>query len=275
MGIRWYDPALGRWIQADSIVPEPGNPQAWNRFSYVYNNPLRYTDPSGHQPPPEPPVPVDPGFWQGLMTLRALLDRDWGYDPGESYRQAVGLGIDWFLNKEPRVREFGPESSLTLDIMNDPGMTEFRQKWAEAGYPLPFKWEHHRDERAEGTDFEFDKFVKAIPPYFKEHVVKMALVSVGIRSQTREGQLDPLGGTIGSLDEIRVYDAGNGMVTIEVYNRMNWVSLIRTPGHSWAIVEWKIPGTGRTLDYFLRYIGGSADHEQYFRWQEPMPTMYH
>ena len=210
------------------------------------------------------------------MTLRALLDRDWGYDPGESYRQAVGLGIDWFLNKEPRVREFGPESSLTLDIMNDPGMTEFRQKWAEAGYPLPFKWEHHRDERAEGTDFEFDKFVKAIPPYFKEHVVKMALVSVGIRSQTREGQLDPLGGTIGSLDEIRVYDAGNGMVTIEVYNRMNWVSLIRTPGHSRSIVEeWKVPGTGRTLDYFLRYIGGSADHEQYFRWQEPMPTMYH
>jgi hypothetical protein len=40
-------------------------------------------------------------------------------------------------------------------------------------------------------------------------------------------------------------------------------------------VEWKIPGTGRTLDYFLRYIGGSTDHEQYFRWQEPMPTRYH
>jgi len=29
-------------------VPEPGNPQALNRYSYVYNNPLKYTDPSGH-----------------------------------------------------------------------------------------------------------------------------------------------------------------------------------------------------------------------------------
>jgi hypothetical protein len=48
MGARWYDPALGRWLQADSIVPEPGNPQALNRYTYVYNNPLRYTDPSGH-----------------------------------------------------------------------------------------------------------------------------------------------------------------------------------------------------------------------------------
>ncbi|MCE5259685.1 MAG: RHS repeat-associated core domain-containing protein [Chloroflexi bacterium] len=46
-GARWYDPALGRFIQADSIVPEPGNPQSLNRYSYVLNNPMRYTDPSG------------------------------------------------------------------------------------------------------------------------------------------------------------------------------------------------------------------------------------
>lgn len=36
--------------QPDSIVPEPGNPQAWNRYSYALNNPLRYTDPTGHKP---------------------------------------------------------------------------------------------------------------------------------------------------------------------------------------------------------------------------------
>jgi pyocin large subunit-like protein len=29
-------------------VPEPGDPRALNRYAYVYNNPLRYTDPSGH-----------------------------------------------------------------------------------------------------------------------------------------------------------------------------------------------------------------------------------
>jgi len=47
-GARYYDAALGRFVQADTIVPEPGNPQALNRYSYVLNNPLRYTDPSGH-----------------------------------------------------------------------------------------------------------------------------------------------------------------------------------------------------------------------------------
>jgi len=35
-------------VQPDTLVPEPGNPQALNRYAYVYNNPLRYTDPSGH-----------------------------------------------------------------------------------------------------------------------------------------------------------------------------------------------------------------------------------
>jgi RHS repeat-associated protein len=45
---RYYSPLFGRFISADSIVPEPGNPQSLNRYSYVLNNPLKYTDPSGH-----------------------------------------------------------------------------------------------------------------------------------------------------------------------------------------------------------------------------------
>ena len=45
---RWYDPIVGRFIQPDTIVPEPGNPQSLNRYSYVLNNPVKYTDPSGH-----------------------------------------------------------------------------------------------------------------------------------------------------------------------------------------------------------------------------------
>lgn len=45
---RWYDPALGRMAQADTIVPGAGNPMAWDRYSYAGNNPMRYTDPSGH-----------------------------------------------------------------------------------------------------------------------------------------------------------------------------------------------------------------------------------
>jgi RHS repeat-associated protein len=48
-GARWYDPALGRFIQADTIVPDPADARAYDRYAYVLNNPLRYTDPTGHQ----------------------------------------------------------------------------------------------------------------------------------------------------------------------------------------------------------------------------------
>jgi RHS repeat-associated protein len=48
MGARFYDAALGRWISADTLVPEPGNPQSYNRYSYTRNNPVKFRDPSGH-----------------------------------------------------------------------------------------------------------------------------------------------------------------------------------------------------------------------------------
>ncbi len=50
MGVRWYDPELGRWTSPDTIIPDPANPQSLNRYSYVYNNPLRFVDPSGYDP---------------------------------------------------------------------------------------------------------------------------------------------------------------------------------------------------------------------------------
>ena len=43
---RWYDVSLGRFAQADSIVP-PGV-QGLDRYAYVNNSPLNYVDPSGH-----------------------------------------------------------------------------------------------------------------------------------------------------------------------------------------------------------------------------------
>jgi RHS repeat-associated protein len=48
MNARYYVPSLGRFASADTIVPNEVDPQAWNRYSYVRNNPLIYNDPSGH-----------------------------------------------------------------------------------------------------------------------------------------------------------------------------------------------------------------------------------
>jgi len=45
---RYYSPAVGRFLSADTIVPDPSNPQSLNRYAYVLNDPVKYTDPTGH-----------------------------------------------------------------------------------------------------------------------------------------------------------------------------------------------------------------------------------
>lgn len=50
MNARYYGSYLNRFASADTIVPDHVNPQAWNRYSYSYNNPVNYVDPTGHDP---------------------------------------------------------------------------------------------------------------------------------------------------------------------------------------------------------------------------------
>jgi len=47
MNGRVYDPLLGRFLSADPFIQDAGNTQSLNRYSYVLNNPLAYTDPNG------------------------------------------------------------------------------------------------------------------------------------------------------------------------------------------------------------------------------------
>jgi len=48
MNGRIYDPTLDRFLQADPFIQAPKNSQSFNRYAYVWNNPLSYTDPSGY-----------------------------------------------------------------------------------------------------------------------------------------------------------------------------------------------------------------------------------
>ena len=47
MNGRMYDPVVARFLSPDPIIQSPENSQSYNSYSYVFNNPLRYTDPSG------------------------------------------------------------------------------------------------------------------------------------------------------------------------------------------------------------------------------------
>jgi RHS repeat-associated protein len=49
MSGRIYDLQSARFLTPDPIVQAPFSSQSWNRYSYVYNNPVNFIDPSGFQ----------------------------------------------------------------------------------------------------------------------------------------------------------------------------------------------------------------------------------
>jgi RHS repeat-associated protein len=83
---RFYDPALGRFSQADTIIPNPNNPLDWDRYQFVRSNPIKYTDPTGHYVAEcgyydcirsEPPKKNHFDFtseWDGLIDSELLRD---------------------------------------------------------------------------------------------------------------------------------------------------------------------------------------------------------
>lgn len=81
---RLYDPDLGRFMSPDSIVPDPTNPQSLNRYAYVLNNPLNYTDPSGHY-----------GIFETICTVVAVAVISYLVEEynGDEHSTTVGVSI--------------------------------------------------------------------------------------------------------------------------------------------------------------------------------------
>lgn len=67
LNARLYDATIGKFMAADSIVPNAYDSQSYNRYAYVTNNPLSLVDPSAPQPPildPDEMVARFEGQWR-------------------------------------------------------------------------------------------------------------------------------------------------------------------------------------------------------------------
>lgn len=93
MNARLYDSAIGRFISADTVIPDAANPLAYNRYMYVYGNPVSYRDPDGHHPI----------FWAAAFFVGAhLTDNEFlqqvstvalAITTGQVYSGAIGGGV--------------------------------------------------------------------------------------------------------------------------------------------------------------------------------------
>jgi hypothetical protein len=119
---RYYAPQIGRFVQADTIIPNPGSSQDFNRYSYVGNSPINFNDPSGHCRRPGECVvkgedglsPEEEAYYQKLLADSLLACEELGISPCYLYDGALwhyyftstGLGRWQFRNAK------GPAASL-------------------------------------------------------------------------------------------------------------------------------------------------------------------
>ena len=72
---RYYDPVIGRFLNADAawiLGVEQGNLLEWNLFTYCFNNPVNFDDPSGYGPITAGKI----AFWGWRLARAARIARD-------------------------------------------------------------------------------------------------------------------------------------------------------------------------------------------------------
>jgi len=119
---RMYSPLLARFLSPDTLVPRPDDPQSFNRYSYVRNNPLTRVDPTGHIDIPwdrigeaieratddlsdcftrgilsclgAPPIAMPATYAMAALTTNAAEEVVWSQTPGAVMAKGKGQNDD-------------------------------------------------------------------------------------------------------------------------------------------------------------------------------------
>ena len=139
---RYYDGTLGRFLSADTIVPSPANPQSLNRYAYTLNNPLRYTDPTGHiANNPNELTRADEILQILLNDYDVTIDKDWGmiigsfWNPGSwelAELETVLKGVNDLAKLMGGAKQFRDNLGgvqMMRKAMNTPGQATAHKVW--------------------------------------------------------------------------------------------------------------------------------------------------
>jgi hypothetical protein len=121
---------LNRFTQPDSIVPLAAQgTQAWDRYAYANNNPVRYTDSSGHG--------VDCGIGESCRFVPPEIPPA---SPGGDSATPWDVGMEWLTGKGERHHEFRDGDPFTELLQEHEHLDEVREEIAQRireGYYQP------------------------------------------------------------------------------------------------------------------------------------------
>ena len=138
-GARAYSPRLGRFLSADTIVPQPGDPQSLNRYSYTRNSPTKLVDPTGHAAQ----VPDDGGLPDPLTEAQRQL----------AAKYAALFGIPYEL----------VAATIAVEIVDDTDWTDPLLDFTLQTFPLAL---HYNLPGANPTRLLADAWLSGYEHYF-------------------------------------------------------------------------------------------------------------
>jgi RHS repeat-associated protein len=219
MGARYYDPAHARFLSPDTIVPNPTFTQAANRYTYVYGNPISWSDPTGHQS--ECPLCEPPDDPQGSSR------GEWAQYP-YSYETIV-TGTRQ-LSAPPLL-----SSSLTSDQLHQ--LVE-NQYWTNQYNPLS---PQQKAALAAETAAEIKATAQEKASWSEKakfHIGEFLGLNNWARSGTGE---DEYGNTISTDDRIALFTTGTGKLALNAITVYEGVSMLAGGGEAGAVASIDTP----------------------------------
>lgn len=146
---RWYDPMIGRFMQADTIVPSHQGTQGFDRYAYVNNNPVNGTDPTVHcfVDPRDPYVDyechslalqISKAESQGSPHLTDILYEEFDMYSYESLQEYYNVGVAPYLKVQQFTAKMAESVAMSQTDDVDALVSILEYSYAIAGDNLEF-----------------------------------------------------------------------------------------------------------------------------------------
>nr|WP_246868068.1 RHS repeat-associated core domain-containing protein [Rhizobacter sp. SG703] len=205
MNARMYDPLLGRHTSADPTVPDPTNVQAFNRYSYVLNNALVFTDPTGLEA--EHVNRTSDSICGGRPECAVYIAPS-GEDATQTEGHHMGVAITEYLHATP----LGQKDPAAASQLNSGAPPASQQESSTDPGPEIRRINRHFETALAAGDVAtmqalYDKYValKGDDPSSAPNVVRMGVAIMG--AQARQGNYD-----LSSLAPMASAALGSGML---------------------------------------------------------------
>jgi len=125
MHARYYSSLQGRFLSVDPVIDfnhAMSRPQVWNRYAYVSDNPLRYTDPTGKESDPGELAGLDAGAIGRFLHATELREAFSGFGSAPANERLMAMGVGLIAGLEIASNALEPGEGEVAQVLKNAAM---------------------------------------------------------------------------------------------------------------------------------------------------------